>query len=97
MQDLYSFRQEEKHEDTMFIIYQEEKPQFATLSWLIGAGAGIRIGYLHYVKVMLATANIKRAYMSMHAAKGVCPVKAMDKPHMPIYVPIYMHVLFDTG
>ena len=56
MQDLYSFRQEEKHEDTMFIIYQEEKPQFATLSWLIGAGAGIRIGYLHYVKVMLATA-----------------------------------------
>ena len=74
---------------------RRKKTMFAILPcWLIGAGAGIRIGYLHYVKVMLATANIKRAYMSMHAAKGVCPVKAMDKPHMPFY----MHVLlFDTG
>ena len=97
MQDLYSFRQEEKHEDTMFIIYQEEKPQFATLFWLIGAGAGIRIGYLHYVNVEASHSYIKWAYMSMHAAKSVYPVKAMDKPHMPIYVPIYMHVLFDTG
>jgi hypothetical protein len=43
------------------------------------------IGYLHYVKVEASHSYIKRAYMSMHAAKSVYPVKAMAKPRMPIY------------
>ena len=86
----------EKDEDTLFIRYQKKKKTlFAILPcWLIGAGAAIRIGYLHYVNVEANHSYIKWAYMSMHAAKSVYPVKAMDKPHMPFY----MHVLlFDTG